>query len=929
MKYQTEILSAFIFLLTVSAIPAAAQQTENLSIKGVVADATDSLPVAGAVVSLIIPQSDTVYCITDTDGKYHFQSEKQPSSVEAAMLGYGIGRISTDKTGPVQDYGILWLFRESYAIDEAVVNARVKKIVFRGDTVQFNAAAFKVLRGGTAGDLVAKMPGMEVDNGSVKFRGEQVNQAYVDGTKLYGSGTANLLENLEASDVISVDVYQEVSEGDELIGNTAHGKRNWALNFHTFSKLTEHMIGHALASYGADEDRNFTGERQQRYGAGLTLNYFSEKWSLMGNVFANNIDRSTNKINEITDATRLSPGINNQTAADISTTINIGKVQISPSYVYEDRTSRLLNYEDKLYFAGEDGLARQYVDSTFSNSFNSIHTIGLDVSSRLKKSYIYFNSSTSFSRNSSSVLSNGYSTAGENLLSDYSSSRNDRGNGFMGYYRLDWQYRIGRKGSLYLSADASLSSGHGMEIQADSTFTGSGYTNLNLTKSDGRNNVSITVSPSYTYNFSPRFQLAVSLRTRFNDNNTEKIAVDDITGLIDPSQTYDYIDKSTVLSPGINLSILKRNHRINFGINNEITLQKFNIPSDWTDRTYYSPQPYLNYILQNPFYFIQSNTFTFAYRARSVTPAMNMLSPVVNTMSANYFMAGNPDLKQSYEHSAHLGFNWMQGETSGKFIASGYYIHNNIVANRTLFFDTETVLDGYGGFTAPAGSMLNTYENIDDTFRARAELGVDFPINPIGCMFKTGLRYNFNYNPYFQGTEELIAREHGAALNLGIDSNFSEYFEFGINSRTGFSYTRRSNGTMERLWAESLQARADAIMLKEIVRIGAFYDMSIYRYPEFESGNRTTHMLNMTLNFSFLKERNLSIGVAVYDILNNRNAFLSKITTQYRSNSWSGMTGRYYLINLSYRFNYKKSEGRKINDGGFKSRILSAGDTAE
>ena len=134
---------------------------------------------------------------------------------------------------------------------------------------------------------------------------------------------------------------------------------------------------------------------------------------------------------------------------------------------------------------------------------------------------------------------------------------------------------------------------------------------------------------------------------------------------------------------------------------------------------------------------------------------------------------------------------------------------------------------------------------------------------------------------------------------------------------------------MERLWAESLQARADAIMLKEIVRIGAFYDMSIYRYPEFESGNRTTHMLNITLNFSFLKERNLSIGVAVYDILNNRNAFLSKIATQYRSNSWSGMTGRYYLINLSYRFNYKKSEGRKINDGGFKSRILSAGDTAE
>ena len=128
MKYQTEILSAFIFLMTVSAIPAAAQQTENLSIKGVVADATDSLPIAGAVVSLIIPQSDTVYCITDTDGKYHFQPEKQPSSVEAAMLGYGIGRISTDKTGPVQDYGILWLSRESYSIDEAVVNARVKKI---------------------------------------------------------------------------------------------------------------------------------------------------------------------------------------------------------------------------------------------------------------------------------------------------------------------------------------------------------------------------------------------------------------------------------------------------------------------------------------------------------------------------------------------------------------------------------------------------------------------------------------------------------------------------------------------------------------------------------------------------------------------------------------------------------------------------------
>jgi hypothetical protein len=56
----------------------------------------------------------------------------------------------------------------------------------KGDTLLYNADAFKVNPDANATDLVRKMPGIVVDNSGVTANGEKIEQVLMDGKRFLG-----------------------------------------------------------------------------------------------------------------------------------------------------------------------------------------------------------------------------------------------------------------------------------------------------------------------------------------------------------------------------------------------------------------------------------------------------------------------------------------------------------------------------------------------------------------------------------------------------------------------------------------------------------------------------------------------------------------------------------------------------------------------
>ena len=97
--------------------------------------------------------------------------------------------------------------------EQAVALKEVKvtpqRIRAEGDTLTYSVAGFKQKQDRSIADVIAKMPGLEVQpNGSIKYQGKTINKFYIEGMDLLGGKYAMASENLSADKVKSVQVYE-------------------------------------------------------------------------------------------------------------------------------------------------------------------------------------------------------------------------------------------------------------------------------------------------------------------------------------------------------------------------------------------------------------------------------------------------------------------------------------------------------------------------------------------------------------------------------------------------------------------------------------------------------------------------------------------------------------------------------------------------
>ena len=241
------------------------------TVRGAVRDGAKA-PLVGANVAFyrVTPSGDKQLVAGGTsDSKGRFAIAQVPQeqlSLEVSYIGYQNYQKNLTITAGI-DLGVIRLEEDEHLLEVVVVEGKATDMTVRGDTIAFNADAYKVPQGAMLEDLVKRLPGAEIDeNGQITIGGQQVAKIMLDGKEFFSGDTKVAMRNLPADVVNQLEVLNQQSDEARITGFDDDEEQT-VLNIRTKPDMQQGTFGHALAGYGLDN----------RYELNGMLNYFSQQ----------------------------------------------------------------------------------------------------------------------------------------------------------------------------------------------------------------------------------------------------------------------------------------------------------------------------------------------------------------------------------------------------------------------------------------------------------------------------------------------------------------------------------------------------------------------------------------------------------------------------------------------------------------------------
>ncbi|MCL7988022.1 TonB dependent receptor [Sphingobacterium sp. lm-10] len=274
-----KILGASLLLL-----PILLQAQQKAQIQGIVVDAATKQPVSGASIN-ILTQTTKAYLRgqqSQEDGKFRVENlDASTYALRVTNVGYDeyLQENITLAQGRQLTVDTIFLQTENRVIEDVVVNARTPDMQIGIDRKIFDVSQSLVSAGGTASELLANVPTLQVDQeGTVSLRGSSNVRILIDGKEsaMAGSDIGALLQTLPAEVIDKVEIMTNPSskydaEGQSGIINIVL-KKNARIGFNGSVNASGGSFGNAMA--------------------GATLNYRNDKFNHFGNY---NFNRRVNR----------------------------------------------------------------------------------------------------------------------------------------------------------------------------------------------------------------------------------------------------------------------------------------------------------------------------------------------------------------------------------------------------------------------------------------------------------------------------------------------------------------------------------------------------------------------------------------------------------------------------------------------------------
>ena len=321
---------------------------------------------------------------------------------------------------------------------EFVVKASKVQLVWKGDTMVYDATAFNLAECSMLDDLIRQLPGVELkENGEIFVNGEKIDYLTLNGKDFFKGNNKMMLENLPYFTVKNVQVFRKSTEESEYLGYDV-ARKDYVMDVLLKREYSQGYIANAEVAGG-------THERWLARAFGLRYSD-NARLTLFGN--ANNVNENRHPGSD-GDWTPSDQPMGLQTYETLNADYRYERQgkwndEVNASVAW-NKTENESRTNSTTYLQTGDVFARSQ-----NASRNKNFRVGVSNSFNMSAPF-YLNMNTSFSTNPSRSWSNGNSetltndTLTNRTLSDsYSDGRNWSLSHFMHFRKkLPWGDNIG------------------------------------------------------------------------------------------------------------------------------------------------------------------------------------------------------------------------------------------------------------------------------------------------------------------------------------------------------------------------------------------------------------------------------------------------------------------------------------------------------
>lgn len=914
-----------ICLMTLS-LSASSQQRY---VRGRICDSLSTAPVPGVVVEISNSDGETLQYTTSGEGG-DFIFKNVPSdrhSLRCSILGYRtkLIRIHSGEN----ELGTIFMQEETSVIEAAVHSEQALRTSQSGDTLIYNAAAYKTMMGSTSEELISKMPGIAVESRSVEANGKRVNKVLIDGKEYFDDDVMTALRNIPADLVSQIEVMERRSDEAELTG-IDDGNEYTAINIITKRKGGKNMLtGRVYGGYGLPD----------KYIGGGSLNYFGKEKTFTVLAMANNISKYNFVSDDLVSASASDGG---QTNADFSVRSldGISAVQ-SAGANYSNKWfngSYMFNHIDNYNFTTNNRLRtiRKCLEqltgtNTGFNADNTSHRFSARMSFQpAQRHSIIIRPSINFQdlydTRLQRITMHNLSTENEGMVDSlFLRNRsvfndNDRWN-ITARLSANYRYRflkpgrsfsIGAGGSYYRYTGLEHSSQYvfndeedGFEIELADSWS-------KQYRDRGNENWSFNVNTTYTEPISRKSRLAFDYR--YSQNHT---SADNMTYLFNKKNEV-YNETPDKRQSAFN-STLFATHTA--GARYSYTDKKFNLTGSLSyQRTDYrgSAEMPIEYTTKRGFNnliynvignlrFNPSNTLRLTARSSTSNPTASMMQSVVNLNNPSYIRSGNPDIDPSSQHSIegrYVHTNRKKGSTlslSMSYTGSANYHADSLVIDSPDFEVAEGVKLGQGNqFTKPI--------NLAGYHRFTGRISFGCPVKFLSSNLNINASGSMSSIPGMINAEVVPVHRSNCSLGARLDSNLNGYIDFTLNWNGQYTmneYSNRNGVRRNNYFTQHARGNLKWIIWKGITFNGSIHyqqNLSIDRLY-----NDRLLYCDIFIGKKLFRDQLGEISIGVNDLCNAtlRNYRHSISTNGSSDSSYIGL-GRYISLQFVYHIRQKR-----------------------
>ncbi|MES2376334.1 MAG: hypothetical protein V4553_07140 [Bacteroidota bacterium] len=867
-----------------------------------------------------------------------------PLRIMATHVGYNAANAIFTISPKTKTFSVktLNLERVDLTLKEVKIVAEVAPMQMHGDTLEFNAAAFKLDTNAVVEDLLNKLPGVTVwADGVITVNGKKINRLLVEGKDFFGGDNKIALQNIPKNSVKKIQVYQNNDDPDPMNPKTD-------MNIVLKKDKKDGYFGKFGVGYGT----------QQHYAGDGMITYFSPKTNFSVVGAANNVNKKATNVSTLMGFNSFKgEGINNDyhndfrqegkntfkgtgfTAShdfnndgDTRQAYNRANLLKGEAFVNDDTNETLsegqtvvtLDDKNKLYQARSSNRT----SDNFGQRSNASYERGFKNGERLSVSFNQNTShgnSTSTSTNSSLNDLTGASSL--NLTSSNSTSSQNSYSGTMRgnlVRRFDISKRKynGLNLSLYYSFDINNSTRTSKDI---TNFTASDPTQnkyfnrlYETDNNSSRHTISITLNDPLVYlrkkysNPFIRFDITNSLGLY---DNYENVNVGDLTSATGTAYTnnagltnithYKTIDDKPAisLSKYFSKSLDNRYQKywnVNLSAQGQIYSQRNSALQSFQnlERTYYYfiPSAYLAY--NNQQYGEFRKEYSLNYNANAQFPTISQLAPLNDNANVYNIAVGNPNLKASYSHN--LSFRYYYSDEKNKNALNGSINISAGVVEHNITDSSAT--DGLGRtmrrYVNGNGSKFINYNgNLNKAFKFGEQ---QFQFNGNSATGYT--RYNSivngrNYDAHNNSlsASAVVIYSYKSTWSGGVGQYFSgdKTTQVGLTTNTYYTWTTNFGFAFWFPRSLFLNTRVNFNNSKS----SAAKDNIYYT------------IWNADLGYRFLKGAEAEIKLSALDLLHQNKAIYNYAGNNSITTSTANVLQQYFMLTLAYyprKFGLKK-----------------------